>query len=324
MALTSAEKEILKTFTGLNLNKIQIETIIRRPLTDREWRSYNRDYKSIFSSIAKQASNIAAKKFRIKKAKPSADEVEILRLEKQQKKIKPYLEDHKKIFKQIAFEAAKKVLLNEINISNNQQKSELRKQLVDLKKQEHLNEMKFKTYRIERIFEYTSQKFNAARSDWKIYNDVTMTNLDLAIRDLINKMTQNEPENVLIQLSIRFPHSDKQPHTKLLSKQDAMDQIYEWISFIVEYREVQISEATITLLKIHIPTGSGSSKNTKIVNKSETRSIVQIKNDDTLCCVKSIIVCLAYNHLTTLQQIFQNQLTEDEIKQINYKRRQVN
>jgi len=36
-----------------------------------------------------------------------------------------------------------------------------------------------------------------------------MNNLDLAISDLINTMTQNEPENVMIQLSIRFPHSDK-------------------------------------------------------------------------------------------------------------------
>jgi len=61
-------------------------------------------------------------------------------------------------------------------------------------------------------------------------------------------------------------------------------------SFTVEYREVQIS-AVITLLKIYVP--AGSDRNKKIVNKLETRSIVQIRNDDTLCCVKSIIVCLA-------------------------------
>ena len=86
MALTSVEMEILKTFSGLNLNKTQVETIIRRPLTDREWRSYNRDYKSIFSQVAKQASNVAARKFKTKKAKPSAEEHELLRREKQQQK----------------------------------------------------------------------------------------------------------------------------------------------------------------------------------------------------------------------------------------------
>jgi len=84
--------------------------------------------------------------------------------------------------------------------------------------------------------------------------------------------------------SIRFPHSDKQPHTELLSKHDAIDTLYDWISFTAEYREVQISDATITLLKLYVPVGSG--RNTKIVNKTETRSIVQIQNADTLCCVK--------------------------------------
>ena len=62
MARTSVEMEVLKTFSGLNLNKTQVETIIRRSLTDREWRSYNRDYKSTFSQVAKQASNVAARK----------------------------------------------------------------------------------------------------------------------------------------------------------------------------------------------------------------------------------------------------------------------
>ena len=70
MALTSADKNF-ETFSGLNLNKTHVETIIRRSLTDHEWRSYNRDYKSLFSLVAKQASNIAAKKFKTKKVKLS-------------------------------------------------------------------------------------------------------------------------------------------------------------------------------------------------------------------------------------------------------------
>jgi len=107
-----------------------------------------------------------------------------------------------------------------------------------------------------------------------------MNNLDLALKDLINQMTHGISENVRIQLSIRFPHSDKQPHTELLSKQDAIETLYDCISFTVEYREVLISDATITLLKIHVPEGSGRSNNIKIVNKSETRSIVQIWIDD--------------------------------------------
>jgi len=60
------------------------------------------------------------------------------------------------------------------------------------------------------------------------------------------------------------------------------------------------------------------------VNKSETRLIVQIRNDDTLCCVKSIIICLAYNHIETLQSVFRYNLTEEVIKKINYKRQKKN
>jgi len=110
-------------------------------------------------------------------------------------------------------------------------------------------------------------------------------------------------------------------------KQDAIDTLYDWISFTVEYREVQISDARITLLKIYVPEGSGGSGRSninKIVNKTETRSIVQIRNDDTLCCVRSIILCLAYNHLETLQALFRYNLTEEGIKKINYKRQQKN
>ena len=72
--------------------------------------------------MAKQASNVAARKFKTKRAKPSAEELELLRREKQQQKMKSYFEDHKKVFKPVAFEAAKKVLLKEINTSKQQHK----------------------------------------------------------------------------------------------------------------------------------------------------------------------------------------------------------
>jgi len=99
------------------------------------------------------------------------------------------------------------------------------------------------------VYQYTSHKFNVARTDWRISGDVSMNYLDLALKDLINQMTHSMPEHVRNQLSIRFPHSDKQPHTELLSKQHAIETLHDWIYFTVEYREVQISDATITLLK---------------------------------------------------------------------------
>ena len=309
MVLTSEEKNSLQAFSGITLNQNQVEIIIKRSLTDREWRAYNRDYKTVFSQVAKQASNVAAKKFKVKNVKPSDEDIELLRIEKEKKKYG--FEDHKRVFKSIALDTAKKALTKKTRDSS--QKQEAISQLSQIRKQQYDNEKKLRTYTIEKVIEYRSTKFNADRSDWRISGDVSMNNLDLALKDLISKMTQGMPENVRIQLSIRFPHSDKHPHTSLLSKQEAIEQLYDWISYTVEYREVQISDATITLLKIYVPLGSG--RNNKIVNKSETRSIVQIQNDDTLCCVKSILVSLAYNYLETLQLIFKNQLTEKEINQ---------
>jgi len=47
MALTSDEKAQLQIFSGLSLNKTQVETILRRSLTEREWKAYNRDYRTL-------------------------------------------------------------------------------------------------------------------------------------------------------------------------------------------------------------------------------------------------------------------------------------
>jgi len=53
MALTSDEKARLQTFSGLSLNINQIENILRRSLTEREWKAYTSDYRAIFSQVAK-------------------------------------------------------------------------------------------------------------------------------------------------------------------------------------------------------------------------------------------------------------------------------
>jgi len=59
MALTTDDKNLLEPFSSLCLSKTQVETILRRSLTEREWRAYNRNYKVTFSQAAKQASNVA-------------------------------------------------------------------------------------------------------------------------------------------------------------------------------------------------------------------------------------------------------------------------
>jgi len=62
MALVSDEKAQLQIFSCLSLNRKQLETVLRRSLTEREWKAYTRDYRAIFSQVAKHASNVAARK----------------------------------------------------------------------------------------------------------------------------------------------------------------------------------------------------------------------------------------------------------------------
>jgi len=111
MALTTDDKNLLKPFSSLSLNKTQVEIIFRRSLTDREWRAYNRDYRAIFSQVAKHSSNVAARKLKVRNAKPSDENIKLLRTEKERKKYIPYFKDHKKVFKNIAVDAARKALV---------------------------------------------------------------------------------------------------------------------------------------------------------------------------------------------------------------------
>ena len=146
MALTQAERNSLQVFKGINLNRNQVEIIINRALTDREWKVYNHDYKPIFKNIAKQAANVAEKKFKIKKVKPSDDEIERLRSEKYRRNIKPYLDDSRRVFREVALEAAKSALTKKTKDST--QKKDAISQLAQIRKQKYESEKKIKTYEI--------------------------------------------------------------------------------------------------------------------------------------------------------------------------------
>ena len=59
----------------------------------------------------------------------------------------------------------------------------------------------------------------------------------------------------------------------------------------------------------------------ELLTLHNSRCIIQIKNKDTSCLVKSIIVAMSVNNIPKLQEIFKGKLNEDEIKLINYRRK---
>jgi len=76
---------------------------------------------------------------------------------------------------------------------------------------------------------------------------------------------------------------------------------------------------TFKLLTIQIPTASGRTVN-RIITVDSKRSIIQIRNKDTICLARSIVVSLSVKDSAKLQDIFINNLTQAEIRKINTQR----
>ena len=93
--------------------------------------------------------------------------------------------------------------------------------------------------------------------------------------------------------------------------------LVDWVILFIDYHDMDIKDITIKLLKIKIPTGAG--KVNRIITVDSKRSIIQIRNRDTICLARAIVVGLAVNHREKLQSILKHNLTEAELKDINYR-----
>ena len=195
------------------------------------------------------------------------------------------------------------------------QKRELRKPAEDFRIASLFKSNKH-DYKIEKIKEYKYSKFNSSRSEYKIYGDVDIFQVHSVITELINKMTTGLPDNVKLQISLENDKNDKVNQTKLLNKTDVIAKLADWVILFIDYQDMEIEDITIKLLKIEIPTGSGRTVN-KIITVHRKRSIIHIRNKDTICLARAIVVGLAVQSKEKFQDIFRNNITDEELKQIN-------
>ena len=165
--------------------------------------------------------------------------------------------------------------------------------------------------------QYKYNKFNSTRSHWKIYGDVDIFQIHAVIGELINRMTEGLPDNVKLQISVENDENDKVNQTKLLNKADMIAKLVDWVILFIDYHDMDIEDITIKLLKIEISTGG---RVNRIITVDNKRSIVQIRNKDTICLARAIVVGLAVYHREKLQSILKHNLTEVELKDINYRR----
>jgi hypothetical protein len=168
-------------------------------------------------------------------------------------------------------------------------------------------------YKIEKIRAYRNDKFRTDRSDWQISGPVDIFQVNDVIAKLVDRMTANLPDNVKIQVSLIS--SDTVNQTKLLNKNEIVNKLSDWVHFFVDYRDMTFENITFKLLAIEVPEGSG--RVNTIITADSKRSIIQVKNYDTLCLARAIIVGLAVNHRDMIQALFKNNITTEEVAEIN-------
>ena len=157
--------------------------------------------------------------------------------------------------------------------------------------------------------EYRYDKFNSNCSEWKVFGDVDIFQVHNVITELINQMTEGQPENVRLQINLENTQNNRIIETKLSSKREIIEKAVEWVNLFIDYYDMKMEDITFKLLSVEIPTGSG--KVNKIITVDSKRSIIEIKNKDTICLARAIVVGLAVNNREKLQDIFRNKLTEE-------------
>jgi len=90
------------------------------------------------------------------------------------------------------------------------------------------------SYRIKKVYEYRYDKFKSIRSEWKIYGDVDIFQVHNVITELINRMTEGQPENVRLQISLENTQNNRIIETKLMSKHEVMVKAVEWVNLFID------------------------------------------------------------------------------------------
>ena len=100
-----------------------------------------------------------------------------------------------------------------------------------------------------------------------------------------------------------------------MNKHGVIEKAVEWVNLFIDYYDMKMEDITFKLLTIQIPTGWG--RLNKIITLDGKRSIIQIRNKDTICLARALVVGLAVHNREKLGDILRNNFAEDELKQIN-------
>jgi len=100
------------------------------------------------------------------------------------------------------------------------------------------------------------------------------------LRELINRLTEHLQDKTKLQVSLENYKNDKVSQTKLLSKQEFVNKLADWVNFFIDYQDMEIEDITCKPMAIEIPTGVG--RVNSIITTDSKRSIIHVKNTDQL------------------------------------------
>ena len=152
-------------------------------------------------------------------------------------------------------------------------------------------------YKIIKIGVNSNNKF---KSFFDIFNvkivnpheifDVDNLLLEIALRVIKERGLQNGDK---IQWIVSHITWRKPVSTKLITITDQLGvDMVEQIAKYIEYKEVPITEVKIEIRSVKIPRGKGHLRVTKL-NASTKKSIITIKNNDSICLARSIVTAVA-------------------------------
>ena len=80
---------------------------------------------------------------------------------------------------------------------------------------------------LKKTREHRYDRFESVRSEWKIYGDVDIFQVHNVMTELINRMTEGQPENVRLQISLENAQNNIIIETKLMSKHEVIEKAVE-------------------------------------------------------------------------------------------------
>ena len=152
-------------------------------------------------------------------------------------------------------------------------------------------------YEIVKIFSKSNKKFQSFFDTFKVkiinpraIIDIDILLLEIGLKVIKERGLQNGDK---IRWILTHPSWQKPVSTKLITITGDLDtDLVEEIAKFIEYKEVPLSEVKIEIQSIMVPRGKGRLTVTKD-NVSRKRSVITIKNSDSICLARAIVTAVA-------------------------------